>query len=87
MTGLGREHTLLYQLRQSNFSKTDLLQEYLSNMASAKILDLLNTEKVHSFESVELILRKAKEQNPSEDVSRQLRWLSIYKSAGDVDKV
>jgi hypothetical protein len=56
-------------------------------MTSAKILDLLNTEKVHSFQSVELILRKAKEQNPSEDVSRQLRWLSIYKSAGDVDKV
>lgn len=65
MTGLGREHILLYQLRQSNFNETNLLAEYLSDMSTAKILDLLQTEKVHSFESLEFILSKAKETSPS----------------------
>jgi hypothetical protein len=87
MTGLGREHILLYQLRQSNFSETNLLEEYLTNMTSQKVLELLETEKVHSFESVELILRKANEANPSENVNRQMRWLKIYKSTGEVERV
>ena len=56
-------------------------------MTSQKILELLETEKVHSFESVELILRKANEANPSENVNRQLRWLKIYKSTGEVERV
>ena len=60
LTGLGKEHILLYQLRQLNFSSLELLKEFTADMSAANLLRILDLEQIHSFDCVEFILRKAK---------------------------
>ena len=51
-------------------------------MSSVLILNLVEQEEIHSLESLKICLETARESRSTKELSRKIKWLSVYKVIG-----